>query len=222
MARERDDHTIAARLPLWAGVLAGPLFLAIALLEGVRGGYDPVRMPISLLALGSDGWTQTANFLIAGGLYLAFAIALLSSTRVGSSSSRPMAIVLAVVALGLLGAGIFPTDPGLGYPPRDVGPSGGTIHGSLHDLCSLAVFGGLPIVAWLDARWCAMRGDRRSAAVSTLAAVVLAIGFVALLAGFNGVAEIGRVAGLVQRAWLVVGFGWLSLVATRFAGQSPR
>ncbi|MGH3265519.1 MAG: DUF998 domain-containing protein, partial [Trebonia sp.] len=66
-------RSLRARWPgrvwLWSGVAVAPGFLATALLEGAsRRGYDPVRHPISALALTGRGWRQTANFLGAGAL----------------------------------------------------------------------------------------------------------------------------------------------------------
>jgi hypothetical protein len=58
---------------LSCGVIAGPLFVAAFLVEGAaRVGYDPLRHPVSSLALGDHGWKQTANFVVAGLLTLAF------------------------------------------------------------------------------------------------------------------------------------------------------
>ena len=66
-----------ARTLLWCGAVAGPLFLVVALLLGAqRSRYDATRMPISLLAVGRDGWTQIANFVVCGVLVVAFAVAL--------------------------------------------------------------------------------------------------------------------------------------------------
>nr|WP_262402546.1 DUF998 domain-containing protein [Actinomadura sp. CNU-125] len=68
-------RTLDARgLLLGCGVLTGPLFTAAYLLEGAaRADYSAARHPVSSLALGEHGWTQVANFLVAGLLTLAFA-----------------------------------------------------------------------------------------------------------------------------------------------------
>jgi hypothetical protein len=66
------------RALLVCGVIAGPLFIVGFLIEGaLTPDYDPLRHPVSSLALGPFGWTQTANFMIAGLLTLAFAIGLI-------------------------------------------------------------------------------------------------------------------------------------------------
>lgn len=101
---------------LTCGAIAGPLFVSVFLLDGaVRANYDPLRHPVSSLALGDSGWTQTANFLVAGLLTLAFAAGLRRAFR-PLKGSRWGPLLVGVWAIGLLGAGIFVTDPVSGYP----------------------------------------------------------------------------------------------------------
>jgi hypothetical protein len=75
--RSRERTTIL--LP--CGVVAGPLFVAAFLVEGAtRADYDPLRHPVSSLQLGGTiGWTQIANFIIAGLLTLGFALGVRSA-----------------------------------------------------------------------------------------------------------------------------------------------
>jgi hypothetical protein len=43
---------------LACGVIAGPLFVLVFVVEGAtRADYDPLRHPVSSLALGYWGWT---------------------------------------------------------------------------------------------------------------------------------------------------------------------
>jgi hypothetical protein len=72
---------------LRCGVAAGPVFVAVFLLEGaVRDGYRPLRHPVSSLALGSRGWIQTGNFVVAGTLFLAGAAGLARAGDPAASS----------------------------------------------------------------------------------------------------------------------------------------
>jgi hypothetical protein len=76
------------RTLLACGVIAGPLFVGAFLLEGAtRADYDPLRHPLSSLALGDFGWTQIANFIVAGLLTLAFSIGLRRARRPGKGST---------------------------------------------------------------------------------------------------------------------------------------
>ncbi|MEU8176904.1 DUF998 domain-containing protein [Microbispora hainanensis] len=65
------------QLLLADGLVVGPLFTATYLADGAaRAHYKPLRHPVSRLALGERGWTQTANFIAAVLLSLAFAVGL--------------------------------------------------------------------------------------------------------------------------------------------------
>jgi hypothetical membrane protein len=69
---------------LFAGVLAGPLFVTTALVQILtRDGFDLTRHPISLLANGEYGWVQSANFIVAGLLSLLFAYGVAPHLRGG-------------------------------------------------------------------------------------------------------------------------------------------
>jgi hypothetical protein len=139
-----------------------------------RAHYSPLRHPVSSLELGECGWTQRANFLVAGLLKLAFAIGLRLALRpLGGSTWGPL--LVGAHAIGLLGAGIFVTDPVSGYPPGtpDQLQTYGSAHAALHDLFSIATFVGLPIACLILARrfagWrsAAGRSTRRRAASSS-------------------------------------------------------
>jgi hypothetical protein len=67
---------------LVCGAIAGPLFTLAWVVEGAtRANYQPLRHPVSSLELGGLGWTQRANFLVAGLLTLAFAMGLRRALR---------------------------------------------------------------------------------------------------------------------------------------------
>src|SRR5262245_25667269 len=126
------------RLLLALGVIGPPLFLAVAFVEGAtRAGYDPVRLPISLLALGDLGWMQAANFVAFGSLEIAFAAGLATSTARQAVRSIAGPILIGIFGAGVIGAGLFATDPGGGYPPGAPTTSG---TGTAHDVATLVVF----------------------------------------------------------------------------------
>src|SRR5262249_14340506 len=59
---------------LTCGVVAGPLYLAVVLLQALtRTGFDLKRHPLSSLSLGHLGWIQIVNFVVTGLLVLACA-----------------------------------------------------------------------------------------------------------------------------------------------------
>src|SRR5262249_41668825 len=114
-----DASSITAEAGLLAcGAIAGPLFVIAFLVQGAtRPDYNPLRHSISTLALGSEfGWIQILNFVIAGLLTMAFAVGLrrVLPSRNGSIWGP---LLIGLYAGGLLGAGVFVTDPDAGYPP---------------------------------------------------------------------------------------------------------
>jgi hypothetical protein len=203
-----------AKALLACGAIAGPLFVAVSLVEGAaRDGYDPLRHPVSSLALGDSGWVQTANFVVAGLLTLAFAFGLRRALRPGRGSTWGPLLV-GVWAIGLLGAGVFPTDPVSGYPPGT--PDQLLRHswyGFLHDLFSLPAFVALGAACGVFFRRFAVRGERGWAIYSAITGVVFASAFVLASAGFGQAEGLVDLAGLFQRIAVIVGFGWLTLLA---------
>lgn len=209
------------RLLLRGGVLAGPLFVAVFLLEGAtRPDYHPLRHPVSSLALGADGWMQVANFATAGGLYLAFAVGLWRLRDVVGTRFGPL--LVGAAAVGLLGAAAFITDPVSGYPPgTPSAPGAYTVTGALHDLFSVSTFLGIPTAAIAFGRAFGRDGHRRWAAYSlgTVVAMLVALGFTS--AAFNQQAALVDVGGILQRITVSIGFAWLSAIGVRLLRQLP-
>ncbi|MEU7869007.1 DUF998 domain-containing protein [Dactylosporangium sp. NPDC049140] len=200
---------------LRAGLLAGPLFTVTFLVEPVlHAGYDPLRHPVSSLALGPGGWVQTVNFVVAGLLCLVFAVGLRRALRPGPGAvAAPL--LLAVWAVGLLGAGAFTTDPVSGYPAGTPPvPDPPTWPGRLHDLAFslpgfVAFAGAMLVLAYAYAR----RRSPLRAAYSALSAVAFVTLFVLATAGFGQSPHLVDIAGLLQRLTIGVGWLWLTLVA---------
>jgi hypothetical membrane protein len=207
---------------LACGAIAGPLFVVAFLFEGAtRANYDPLRHPVSSLALGDYGWVQSANFIVAGLLTLAFSVGLRRVLRLGKGSTWGPLLV-GVWAVGLLGAGVFVTDPVSGYPSGSPDRlAGNSWHGALHDLFSLLGFVALAAACFVFGRRFAGRGNRGWALYSAISGVVFAVAFVLSSAGFAQVEGLVDLAGLLQRVAVVVGFGWLTLLAVRSLRSPP-
>src|SRR5579864_5437528 len=125
------------------GVLAGPLYVAVALGQSLtRPAFDITRDDTSLLSNGSLGWIQIANFIVTGLMVVAFAVGV-SRAMHGGWAPR----LLAVFGIGMIGAGIFAADPMNGFPAG--APAGRpetiSVHGMLHIVS--AAFGFLCFVA---------------------------------------------------------------------------
>jgi hypothetical protein len=214
--------TLTRRL-LRCGVLAGPLFITTFLVEGAtRADYSPVRHPVSSLALGPGGWVQTANFCVTGGLYAAFAAGLPGSPE-ASTRSRVGPIVIGAVAVGLIGSGVFLTDPISGYPPGTPAarPSYGSTAAALHDLSAVPVFLGIP-AAGLIYSWRFHRaGHPLWSAYSAGSALAMLGGFGLASAAFAQTPSLVKYGGLFQRAAVGAGLGWLTALAVRTLRTLP-
>ena len=173
------------RALLACGVVAGPLFVVAFLVKGfTRADYDPLRHPVSSLALGDHGWAQTANFLVAGLLTLAFSIGLRRALLPGKGSTWGP-LLIGTWAVGLLGAGVFVTDPVSGYPPGSPDRlSGNSLHGALHDLFSRTAFAALAVACFVIGRRFGSQGEHGWVACSVITSVVFVGGFILSSAGF--------------------------------------
>ena len=219
--------TLTTRVLLACGAIAGPLFTLAWVVEGAtRAGYDPLRHPVSSLELGDHGWTQVANFIVAGLLSLAFALGLRRALRpLGGSTWGPL--LVGAFAVGLLGAGIFVTDPVSGYPPGTPGQLQhySSAHAALHDLFSVPTFVGLPIACFVFARRFTGWGKRGWALYSAATGVVFVVGFVLASMAFGQAEGLVDYGGLFQRATVTVGWTWLTLLAVhllRAPSEPPR
>lgn len=188
--------------------------MAVFTVEGARReGYDPLREPVSSLALGRWGWVQRANFVATGLLMLACAVGLRRVPDEHPAASRWGPRLVALYAIGLLGAGIFVTDP-VGFGAADPGvPSRPSQRGILHGLFSLQVFASLGAAALVYAWRFAKSGERRWAVGSACSGIAVPTGiavFGRALARDDGP---GRIAGLIQRLTIVTGWSWLSGLA---------
>ena len=62
-----SSETTMTRVLLACGVVAGPVYVGVGLIQMlVRDGFDIRRHALSLLSNGDLGWIQVANFLVTG------------------------------------------------------------------------------------------------------------------------------------------------------------
>jgi hypothetical protein len=156
---------------------------------------------------------QMVTFILTGLLTFAFAIGLWRVLRPSGAVWGPG--LIALVGLGLMGAGLFVTDSLNGYPPgTPVLPTERTIPGILHDLFSVPFFLGLPITGLAFARYFARMGQHGWAAYSAISGVAMfAVFFVARLGLRPGFEDLAGLFGLFQRITVTIGWAWLTLLA---------
>jgi hypothetical protein len=200
--------TKRTRALLACGVVAGPLFVAVALLQALtRQGFDPSRHPLSLLSLGELGWIQIANFVLAGLLSVASAVGLRRVLQPGRGG-RWGPLLIGAYGVGLIMGGVFVADAGAGFPSG--APAGApeqlSWHGMLHAIAPVLAFLSLIVACFVLARRFAGLGQRGWAGYCVATGVAL----LGLMAWPD------RDTVLVQLAVaIVLGWAWLSVLAAR-------
>ncbi|MGI9823686.1 DUF998 domain-containing protein [Agromyces sp. Marseille-Q5079] len=195
----------ATRRLVLAGVVAGPLFVVVGLVQALtREGFDLSRHPLSLLSLGDRGWVQIANFVIAGLLMFAFAAGVRRS--LGDGPGRVWAPVLfGLYGAGLVLGGAFTADPALGFPlgTPDGYPTEWTFHGGVHAFAAPLAFLALVAVTFVIARRLRWEGRRTAAAWS----IVLGLACLVLCVPFGPATSIRLFVGVA------LGFAWITAYA---------
>ncbi|MFG3350148.1 DUF998 domain-containing protein [Streptomyces sp. NPDC048018] len=202
----------APRLQLAAGIAAGPLFLAAGLAQGLtRDGFDFTRNALSQLSLGSLGWIQVSVFLLTGLLVIGGAIAIRRTLGDGPGGTWAPRL-LGVLGASFLLAGVFPADPGAGFPAG--APEGRVVslsaHGTVHMLSGTVGYLALCAACLVFARHFAIRRQRGWALVCRLVPV-------GVLAGFAG----SSVTVMAFTAGAGLGLLWLTAVSARLLTAAP-
>jgi len=190
-----------------AGVI-GPLwFTTLVVVQGfLLPDYSHVRMTISALGAWPTGWIQSLNFCVAGGLTMAFSVALHRTVRPTRRGRTGIALLI-IGGIGVVVDGVFPWTMVNGVPTET--PS--------HVVGAITTFAatGLGLIVFsrrmsADPRW-------RDLATYTMASgIVVFLLFVAV--GFFAVDDgtpLHPWAGLVQRMLCAVWFLWLIVLAVR-------
>ena len=202
---------------LIAGIIAGPLFTLSWLIAGAtREGYNSLRHPISALSIGNLGWTQITTFLIVGILLFGFAIAL---KRIAKSQGVLVwgARIIALCAIGLIGAGLFVSDPLSGYPAGlHTLRENRSLFGVLHDAFSALLFIGYPFAVYKFTRIFMIKKEPGWAIYTILSGIAFICFFIVTSMGFGQVAGFVDYGGLFQRITLTILWCWMTLVAIHF------
>jgi hypothetical membrane protein len=195
------------------GAIGAALFVAVFAVDGfVHENYSPLRNTVSELAIGAGGWIQIASFVVTGCLMTAFAVGLhrtMEPQHSRATDTRDPAgwgpRLIALYGLSLIVAGLFVTDP--------VRSPSTTVHGNVHLLASLVVFGGLTAACFVLGRRFPERGWR---VYSRAVGVVVPIFFIATGAGPSSL------SGLLQRVAILAGWTWVAAVSMRAYRSSTR
>ncbi|HLL78969.1 MAG TPA: DUF998 domain-containing protein [Ktedonobacteraceae bacterium] len=222
-SNQAQNYPLATRLLIACGAIGPLLFILVFLVEdATRPGYSAWHNFVSSLSLSNQGWVQIANFLICGVLVLCFAFGLRQFMRSGRGATWGP-LLLGVFGLLLIIAGIFVTDPNLGYYPAGTSSSTATLHGIIHGVDAPLTFGSLAIAIFVLAR--RFVGDpawRGWAVYSRITGTIFVVSFIACLAvavlDENGILP-NSPAGLLERIAIILGWGWIALLALRLLRQ---
>jgi hypothetical membrane protein len=200
---------------LYAGIVGPLAFIAVFLLEGfTRPGYSQWRHYVSQLATGPGGWMQVVNFVVCGSLVFLFAIALRKAIK-GTRGAIGGPVLIGVFGIDLIVAGVFSTDPALGYPIGAVQVH--TAHGMIHGLAGLVAFTSLPAAAFVMAwHFGAQLGGRRWTLYSAAIGALIIVMFIAMTttSALDGVGRWPNApTGLLQRIAIIGGWTWIAMVA---------
>jgi hypothetical protein len=188
---------------LAGGIIAGPLFILAAFAQVLtRPAFDLNRHAISMLTLGDRGWMQSANFEITGLLVIACALGMRRVLRSGRGATWGPRL-FAGYGLGLLVAGVFVPDPGLGFPPgapSDM-PAMMSSHAMLHAVGFFVSFISLVAACCVFTRRFSGLGSRAWAAYS-LATGLVPFPFIALSLASGGSGVPLFVMGVITSTWV--------------------
>jgi hypothetical membrane protein len=208
-----DRATATTRSLLGYGVIAGPVYVTVSLIEAfTRDGFDITHHAWSVLANGPYGWIHVVNLIAAGVMTGAAAYGMRRALGHGWAPR-----LIGVYAASLVGAGVFRADPVDGFPAGAQAPATMSWHSAVHFACGAAGFTCLAIGAFVLGRRFAR--DRRKG----WAALCVATG-IAFLAGFAGVATGGgSAAGTIGfTAAVVLVCSWISAVSVHLYKTTTR
>jgi len=213
------DTTSRTRTLLVCGVVAGPLYIVVGLLQALtREGFDLSRHALSLLANGDLGWIQITNFAVTGVLTIAGARGMRRALQGGRGRTWGP-LLLGVYGASLIAAGFLVADPALGFPPGTPPGQPATItwHGIGHLVAGGIGFLALIASCLVFSRRFAALGDRAWAVYSGATGILFLAGFVGI-AGGNQHPALNIAFGVA----VVLAWAWVSAVSARLLSASPR
>ena len=209
-----NEKTEQTKWLLIAGALAGPFYILVGLAQILtREGFDITRHPLSFMSLGDLGWIQITNFIVTGLLVIAGATGLRRLAQADKRLRRG-ALLLGLYGLGIVGGGVFVSDPALGFPPGtpDTYPQTMSWHGLLHFVFGQLGFLALIVASFVYARYFAKNDLRGWAMFSALTGGIFLF---AIIAGVATSAGDSSAWGLLA-LYVAVALSWVWLTALSY------
>jgi len=205
---------------LVAGVVAGPLFIILGLIQIlIRPGFDLTRHDLSLMSNGGLGWIQITNFLVTGLLTIAGAVGMRRVLHGGRGGTWGPLLV-GVYGLGLIGAGFFSADPANGFPPgTPANAHAVSWHGLLHFVTGGIGFLALIAACFIFARRFAALGQRGWAIYSVVTGVIFFAAFLGIATGSQPSNPLLSFVTIAFYIAVVIAWAWISVIAARFLSE---
>ena len=200
------------------GMVAPVLFaLAVIVLGFLREDYSHVSDTISDLGeIGSPNMAgQNVNFILTGLLILAFSFGLYRGTDPGKRV-KVGSLLVAVIGLGVAGAGVFPDDPSCPSPGCNSLAANG------HGVAGFMVFPAIPFAILLFARGLGRDTAWRRYRTYSLVTGIVALALLVLFDASES--TLASWEGAIQRLYLVSWFQWIGVMAIglfRLSGSVP-
>jgi hypothetical protein len=209
--------TTVTRALLTCGVIAGPLYLIVGLIQALtRPGFDFTRHPLSVLSNGALGWIHITNLIVTGLLVIALGVGIRRRLR-GEQGGTWGAFLIGFYGVSLIGAGVFVADPALGFPvgtPADANTI--SWHGMMHFMVGGIGFLALIAACFVMARRFAMLKQRGWQVFSILTGVIFFAGFVGIASGVGN-----RLTLLGFWIGVIVAWSWVSALAIHLRRELP-
>ena len=202
--RTRRDHLV--RWLSFCGFVAPALLLSFYVAASVLNpGFNHIRRTVSRLGVEGVAHPEVMNsgFIVFGVVMLLFSFGLYM--RFGPYfMAKLLWLMLSLCGIGVLMVGVFHADP-LGFSgPRSFES---ILHSVFASLSILSLEMGMLAAAYIFQRYPAWRGF---VTPSVLLAAVILLFVVLFMAGF-----VDRWAGLCERLFYTIAFGWICLVGLR-------
>lgn len=218
----KTDTSDNTKLLLAAGVIAGPLYVGVGLLEMVfREGFDIRRHALSLMSNGEWGWVHIALLVVTGLLTVAAAVGMRKVMR-GTPAGTWAPILLTIYGLGLMGAGIFIADPMDGFPlgtPTGM-PETATLSGILHLSFGGIGFLGLIAACMVFARRFYKTQQKNWGTFSLITGIAYFAAFFGIAMGSQQGPDTVAIVNIAFSVTVIAAWAWLSAVCLKLKKES--
>lgn len=211
-----EKQTLPTRVLLACGVVGGPLYVAVTLVEVMtRPGFTMRHHRFTVLTTGDLGWIHQLNMVLVGALIVLFAVGAGRVLRAGRGAVW-VPRLLALFGVAYVVGGLLPADPMVGFP---AGTTADMVHTTWHGEAQNVSRGVssllLLALSLVVARWFAGEGRRGWAWFygTALWGVFLVLSAVGTVAGVNPVAPAFLATPWIWVTALAVHLYWLE--ATR-------